>query len=873
MKPDAARVETVWGRLRAVLPYAATIGLFALGLYAISRLLSEVDLNDVLRQVHETPLSILILSWLATVGGYLCLVGYDWSALRYIGKPLPLPITVTGGLMAYAFGNTVGLAAVSGGAVRYRLYSSLGLDGYDIAAVSTFTAVSYGTAAALVGFVALVVDPGLLGALSPLPPHLLRWAALGAILVVLVPLVWASATRKSLRIRRFTLRAPSLPILIGQALFSIGDISLASLALYVLLPSGHLDVVAFLGIYAAATMAGIMSHVPGGVGVFETVVLASLPASIPVDQAAAALLLFRLIYFIVPFLLALVVLALFEALVVVRGAAGKAPGGMVGRALAALAPTLSALSPMAPILLATMIFGSGLWMSFSSLIPPDAHAPEALETLFPLVFLEAGALLSSILGAVLIIVALGVARRSLGAYWLAIAAMAGGSLLSLVQMWDVKRAMTLALAAVILLPFRREFNRRASLVHGAFSPIWFALVVGLVLSAAFVIDFGHKNAPYAGEIWWQFAANAGAPRAARAGLVLAVTVLLASLALLLRVPHLSPATPTSDELRKARRIIEAQDDPDAALALTGDKSLMFSDDGRGFIMYGVHGRSWIALGGPVGPRDCAAELGWAFVDAARRAGARPVFYEVGGPDLPLMLDLGLALHKLGERAMVDLTQFTLEGPQQKRLRDAYHHGQKEGLALQIVEPPHAPDLIRRLRMISDDWLTTKNTREKQFSVGRFDPDWLQNGPLVLVTEGDGRIVAFANLLLTPSRQVATVDLMRHPHDAPTGVMDFLFIALMLALKAEGYARFSMGMAPLSGMEARRGTRLWNRFGAALFHHGGHFYNFSGLRDFKAKFHPEWESRYLAVPQRAAPLAPIADATMLIGGGSRGVIGH
>lgn len=871
MRPEPARGEKAWSRLRAVLPYVATIGLFALGLYAISRLLAEVDLNDVLRQVHETPTYILILSWLATVGGYLCLVGYDWSALRYIGKPLPLPITITGGLMAYAFGNTVGLAAVSGGAVRYRLYSSLGLDGYDIAAVSTFTAVSYGTAAALVGFVALVVDPGLLGGLSPLPPHLLRWAALGGILVVVLPLVWAGATRKRLTIRRFTLRAPSLPILVGQALFSVGDITLASLALYVLLPSGHVDIVAFLGIYAAATMAGILSHVPGGVGVFETVVLASLPSTIPVDQAAAALLLFRLIYFIVPFLLALVVLALFEALVVVRGAAGKAPGGMVGRALAAMAPTLSALSPMAPILLATMIFGSGLWMSFSSLIPPDAHTPEALETLFPLVFLEVGALLSSILGAVLIILALGVARRSLGAYWLAIAAMAGGSLLSLVQMWDVQRAVTLALAVVILLPFRREFNRRASLVHGAFSPIWFALVVGLVLSAAFVINFGHKHAPYAGEIWWQFAANAGAPRAARAGLVLAVTVLLASLALLLRVPHLSPAAPTPDELRKARRIVEAQGDPDANLALTGDKSLMFSDDGRGFIMYGVHGRSWIALGGPVGPRDCAAELGWAFVDAARRAGARPVFYEVGGEDLPLMLDLGLALHKLGERAMVDLAQFTLDGSDHKRLRDAYHHGQKEGLALQIVEPPHSPELIRRLRLISDDWLTSKNTREKQFSVGRFDPDWLQNGRLVLVTEGSGRIVAFANLLLTPSGQIATVDLMRHPHDAPTGVMDFLFVALMLDLKSQGYTRFSMGMAPLSGMEARRGSRLWNRFGAALFQHGGHFYNFSGLRDFKAKFHPAWEPRYLAVPQRAAPLVPIADVTMLIGGGARGAV--
>ena len=868
--PLSDKAAGIWQMGRAVFPYALAIALFTLGLYAVLHLLADVKLSDVIAQVRSTPVLILVLAHLTTLAGYLFLVGYDWSALRYIGKPLALPVTVTGGLMAYAFGNTIGLSAVSGGAVRYRIYSGQGLDAYDVAAVSTFAAVSYGVAATVVGLGALAFYPDLLGSLAPFSPPEMRWLAIGLILALTLPLVVAGARKGSLRLGRFTVRAPSLPVLLGQALFSLGDITFAALTLYLLLPVGDIGFSAFLGIFATATMAGILSHVPGGVGVFETVVLAALPGSVPIETAAAALLMFRIIYYIVPFVLALVVLALYEALVVVRSASGRQPLFRLGRRMAEMAPTLGAISPMAPVVLSVMIFGSGLWMSFAALIPSTTEAGEALERVFPLVLLEGGALMSSVLGAVLIVLALGVARRSLGAYWLALGAMAVGIVVAMIHAFDIESVITLGIAMLILLPFRREFHRRTSLVHGALSPVWFVLVLGLILSVGFVLVFAHKGTPYSSELWWQFATDQQAPRALRAGLVLALLIAVAALTLLLRVPRLHPVPPTDAELAQAARIVASQSNPDAALSLTGDKSLLFSDDGRGFVMFGVHGRSWIALGGPVGPAGIGPELGWAFCDAARRAGARPVFYEVGEGDLPLMLDLGLSLHKLGERGVVDLRSFSLEGAAHKKLRSAHAKAARDGLTLEIVQPPHAPALIAELRQISDEWLAAKKTREKRFSVGRFDPDWMQRWPVALVRH-QGRIVGFANLMLTECQSEATVDLMRHRTDAPSGVMDFLFTDLMLRMKALGTARFSMGMAPLSGLESRKGVRLWNRFGAAIFQHGGHFYNFSGLRAFKAKFDPHWEPRYLAVPSSRPPMVPLADAAMLIAGGTRGVV--
>ena len=289
---------------------------------------------------------------------------------------------------------------------------------------------------------------------------------------------------------------------------------------------------------------------------------------------------------------------------------------------------------------------------------------------------------------------------------------------------------------------------------------------------------------------------------------------------------------------------------------------LLSDDSKAFVMFGVSGASWLALGGPVGETEAGEEIAYTFVDAARRSGARPVFYQIGPESVPLMLDLGMTLHKMGEKAMVDLTRFSLEGPARKKLRTAHARAGRDGLTLELSMPPHDPALMARLRAVSDAWLTSKKSREKGFSVGRFDPAWLNHWPIALV-RCHGDLVAFANLLTTSDHRIASVDLMRHSGDAPAGAMEFLFTELMLQLRARGFSRISLGMAPLSGLSAERSRRLWDRFGSLIYRHGGAFYNFEGLRAFKAKFDPDWVPHYLATPSGMPPLLPLADATRLI----------
>ena len=865
--PAQGERKIIWLRLGAAFPYILPAGLFAVGLYALHRLLAPVNLHDVADQIRSTSWSTMALALLATLGGYLALAGYDWSALRHIGKPLPVPVVLTGGLMAYAFGNTIGLSAVSGGAVRWRVYSALGLDGYDVAAVSTFAAVSFGMAVTVVGLAALAAHPSALASVLPFAPAAIRLSSATVIVALVLVFTLASVAGWSLTLGRFTLRVPSLPILAAQIIFSLGDIGFSALTLYVLLPSSDLSFSTFLAVFAAATMAGVVSHVPGGVGVFETVLIAAMPAGMPMDKVAAALLLYRLTYYLVPFLIALVVLALYELW---RVAGLVAPTTGAGRTLAAVEPALRAVAPIAPLVLAVMIFGSGLWMSLAAVLPPTTEAAEAAETLFPLAFVEGSALLSSAVGATLIVLSLGVVRRSLGAYLLALAVLAAGVIVALVHGLDYERAVSLAISILILLPFRREFHRRTLLTHAALSPGWIGLLLSAVAAFGFVLLFAHKSTPYANELWWQFAADERAPRALRAGLVASLLLGLGALILLLRATRIRPAPPNAEDIARAAHIVATQDSPDAGFALTGDKDLMFSEDGRAFVMFAVAGRSWIAYGLPVGPADAAEEVAFRFTDAARRAGARPVFYEVGVEAVELMLELGLALHKLGEEAVVHLTDFALDGPARKKLRAAHARAVRDNLSMEIVDPPHGSTLIADLRAISDAWLAEKGTHEKGFSLGRFDRAWLDRWSIALVRH-KGEIVAFANILTTATHATATIDIMRHVDGAPKSTMDFLFTELMLRLRDQGYRGFSLGMAPLSGLEPEKSHRTWDRFGALIYRHGSRFYNFEGLRGFKDKFDPEWHPRYVAAAGGIEPFLVLADVNALVSGGLQGAL--
>lgn len=861
-----AQAASRMGALRRVLPVALGFGLFALGVYALDQLLKPVTPADVIAQVRATPSTTLLAAFAATAAGYVSLIGYDWSALRYLGKAVPLRIIALGGFLGYSFGNTIGISVVSGGAVRYRIYSAFGLNAFEVASVSTFVALAFGLGITVIGLGALAIQPYALGGMLPFAPEAIRMLAGFAALALVALLTWLSVTGATLPIRKAEISAPAPGIMLGQLAFTLIDTVMAALTLYVLLPSGGPDFLTFLAVFAAAAMAGVLSHVPGGVGVFEAVVIAAMPAGVPLEQLAAALLLYRIIYHLVPFALALGVVALNEA---------RLAGGVITRLLGEVPepvrPVIRSATAAAPGLVGLTAFGLGAYLLLIALVPSVQPHEIDPSDLLAAILLEGGALLSAILGVLLLILSQGLARRISGAFWLTETALVFGAAASLLNGLDLESATLLLGAAAVLWPFRREFYRSAKLTRGVLSPGWIVLVAGIGFSAAAFFFFMHEATPYANSLWIEFSGDASTSRALRAGLAASEVLLVATVWLAIQPARAHTRAPDPATLARGREIVLAQGEPEACLALSGDKALFFNDAQTAFIMFGVKGKSWVAYADPVGPREAIEDLVWSFWDEAYENAARPILYEVSERHLPLWIEMGFSLQKIGEEAVVHLPGWSLSGGRFKKMRAAHNKALKEGLEFAVLPPPHADDVVAELGAISDAWLADKVGREKGFSVGRFDPGYLQNFPVAVVRR-DGRTLAFANVSAPGDGARVAIDLMRFLPEEASGMMEFLFVELMEHYRDAGAQEFSLGMAPLAGLEARRGARIWNRFGAILYRHGGAFYNFEGLRAFKNKFGPEWRPRFVAVPPGVTPLVALKDAALLIAGGARGILG-
>ncbi|BFO05648.1 Phosphatidylglycerol lysyltransferase [Pseudomonas putida] len=862
--PNAAR-RLPWlerlSRYRQPLGLALTLLLFSMALIACRHLLSELDIYALHDAMLSVPTRSLAGALLATVVGFVTLLGYEWSASRYAAVQLPARTLALGGFSAFAIGNAVGLSILSGGSVRYRLYARHGLGAAEIARMTVFASLSLGCA--LPPLAALATLSNLQGAATALrlPAPLLASIAVAVLALTAVLVIGLYRRRLDeqpladslvVQFGRRTLRLPGARLAALQLLITALDVVAAATVLYLLLPEAP-PFGAFVLVYLLALAAGVLSHVPGGVGVFEAILLAAFANQLGAAPLAAALLLYRLIYVVLPLLVACVLLLASEA-----------------RRLLFARQAINAAAGLAAPVLAILVFLSGVVLLFSGATPEIDTRLEHMGFLVPHRLIDASHFGASLIGVLCLLLAQGLRRRLSAAWLLTTVLLLVGALLSLLKGFDWEEASVLIFTVALLTLFRRSFYRPSRLLELPFSPVYLVASVCVVGASVWLLLFAYQDVPYSHELWWQFTLDADAPRGLRAAMGSAVLLVVVALTWLLRTARPVIHLPNDEELQQAKGILMASDQPDGGLALTGDKALLFHPNHKAFLMYARRGRSLVALYDPIGPAQERAEMIWQFRDLCDLHHARPVFYQVRAENLPFYMDIGLTALKLGEEARVDLRRFDLEakGKEMKDLRYTWNRGGRDGLTLEIHEPGDAP--LEALKAISDAWLGGKNVREKGFSLGRFSPEYLQHFRIALI-RFQGLPVAFANLLETQSKELASLDLMRAHPQAPKLTMEFMMIGLILHYKNHDYARFSLGMVPLSGLQPRRGAPLTQRLGSMVFQRGEQLYNFQGLRRFKDKFQPDWEPRYMAVPAGLDPLVALADTAALIAGGLTGLV--
>lgn len=322
--------------------------------------------------------------------------------------------------------------------------------------------------------------------------------------------------------------------------------------------------------------------------------------------------------------------------------------------------------------------------------------------------------------------------------------------------------------------------------------------------------------------------------------------------------------PVTDIMKRAENPVSEHN-----LALTGDKRFFFSESGQSFIMYGIRGKTWIALGAPVGLASEAAPLIDKFMDMALYNGAAPAFYAVRERYRSGFEGIGLRRQKIGEMALVPLTNFTLSGKDKARYRQSRNRAIREGLSFEVVSPDEQSPIMDRLELISTAWLAQQAGTEKGFSLGRFDRKILAQQPIAVAMK-EGEIVAFSNLWSSADGQELSLDLMRYQENVMVGVIDYLLVEAMLWGSQKGYATFSLGMAPLAGLEDETDLKVMSYLCRMAFKHGDKLYGFKGIRQFKKKFNPEWETVYLLAPRQRQMPAALKNLALLSAGGYKGL---
>ena len=472
----------------------------------------------------------------------------------------------------------------------------------------------------------------------------------------------------------------------------------------------------------------------------------------------------------------------------------------------------------------------------------------------PLGVIETSHFLGSVLGAALLVLSQGLARRLDAAYYLTSVTMVAGMVTALLKGFDYEEAAFLAAVLLVLQRARPAFDRRAAFFDTRFSAAWIAALVGALGASIWLGVFAFKHVEYSTELWWQFELQGEASRFLRASVRRGGDTAGRGAG---ASHQLRTARDRTADGRRTSRMPPAssprRDGRRHSWSTCRTRRLLFDDAKSAFIMYGVQGRTWVAAGDPVG-REGRVSGPAAPVPRALRRLRRRARVLRGGPPAPApYADFGLTFVKLGEEAQVDLTAFTMDGPKAARYRQVVRRLEKDGGTFRVLTPAEVAAVLPDLRRVSDDWLAAKASAEKGFSLGYFDEAYLSRFPVAVVESG-GRIQAFANIWAGPTKDELSIDLMRYHRDAPRSVMEALLVHVLQWGHEQGYRRFSLGMAPLSGLEASPVGSMWSRVGGFLYQHGEKIYGFQGLRAYKEKFGPLWEPRYLAVSRRAAPAA-------------------
>ncbi|WP_242360950.1 bifunctional lysylphosphatidylglycerol flippase/synthetase MprF [Limosilactobacillus antri] len=597
-----------------------------------------------------------------------------------------------------------------------------------------------------------------------------------------------------------------------------------------------------LPLYAVAQVLGVLSMIPGALGSFDVMMIFELSLlGVPRTTIVIWLLLFRIFYYIVPLLLA--------GLMFVHNLAHQVNAFFDGL-------PLMLMRKAAYYLITAFMYLSGILMLLTASIPDLTAENKIIQKLYPYTFFFIHQLTTILFAIAMLACARGLQSKVQRAYLPTLLLLLIGIANTIWNLGTLRLTIYLVIVFMLVLMSRHVlYRKKLQYSIGKFA------IDGLIFASSCIlyVIVGVINAPqymnkhhipsflfFPGEkVWLSGLLGLGL------GLLLMLIIIRYFMAGFDPFNHVR-----SFDAGRVQAVIDQFGGSETShLAFLRDKSIYYYQQGgqdQLFIMYRRKYDRLVVMGDPVGNQAVLRDAIREFVRAADAYDYEIVFYEVSSKLTLLLHEFGFDFIKIGESGLVTLADFTLAGKKQRSQRALMHKFDREGYQFSVVKPPFSDQLMQELKRVSDSWLGEQV--EKGFSLGFFDPYYVNQAPVGLVRDKDGKLVAFATFMPTGGKEILTIDLMRHSKDAPSGIMDKIFISMYQYGQENGYTYFDLGMAPLSNVGEYQFSFLEEKVAHFIYEYGYHLYGFQGLRRYKDKYASIWSPRYIAYRKKNSLVA-------------------
>ncbi|HEY1930547.1 MAG TPA: lysylphosphatidylglycerol synthase domain-containing protein [Acetobacteraceae bacterium] len=603
-------------------------------IYIVQREFRHLRLRDIGHALGAIPPRALALSFGCTVLSYFVLTFYDRLGTIYAGHKVRYGRVAFASFCAYALSHNLGFATVSGAAVRYRLYSHWGMTPAQIAKTVAFCSLTFGLGAMVLGGAILFIEPRAVPFLGQHLPPAAMYAAGALLWVIVAGYVTLSRIVGRFRVFQLEIDLPGFRMALLQVLLATGDVAVTATVFWQLLPATpHLTWLIFLGVYVGAYTAGLATNLPGGIGVFDTAILLGLEPYIDAPRIVGAIVVFRLYYYVIPLFLAGTLFAGNE--LALRGetfwrrVAHRPPVQAMGRWSEPDFAVASATGSVA--LCGVLLLCLGVLAPHADYSWLDPDVADLAN--------QAGQFVPSLIGAGLVMLAIGLSQRVNLAWGLTLALLVIGAAFTATQDDRLWVAAALLLCMLVVVPFRGCFYRHARLLTGPLqSSEALSLFVLAICLLALAVTRPYVNG-LANNAWWAVVLSRQVPNSLRLAVALAMIFGLVAIWRLLR-PGRVQWLPW-DAAARGRLVALGVVPPRQA------DGLVLGESERAGIPFRRCGRVLLGLGDPGGAETDRVSAIWRLRDLAQQEGLDPAFWRAGPGLLKVYGDLGLTALPLG----------------------------------------------------------------------------------------------------------------------------------------------------------------------------------------------------------------------------------